>query len=57
MAEVDEVDRHEFEPIMICTECGAAEEDCECDDPYVEEVDECAVCGDGADEEQHEEDE
>jgi hypothetical protein len=40
----DEYD-HEFEPAQVCTNCDELEEDCECDDPFMEDSEECAECG------------
>lgn len=50
-----EIERHAFEARLLCTNCGEVEEDCDCDDPFVEEVDECVECDGAEDEEQHQE--
>jgi hypothetical protein len=40
-----EEEKHEFDPVMVCAECGELHEDCECDESTPEETEECAVCG------------
>lgn len=54
---VSDEEKHAFQAREICTECGETEDDCDCDDPFFEEIDECVECDGAADEEQHEEDE
>jgi len=41
------VEEHEWEPQQECSNCGEAEEDCECDDPMMEDssMDICDLCG------------
>jgi hypothetical protein len=46
---------HEFEPTEVCENCGTDTDNCDCeeDEQDFQEQDECAICGEGADEPIH----
>lgn len=41
---MSQLEVHEFEPVMICSNCDELHEDCNCDDTCLEETDECEYC-------------
>jgi hypothetical protein len=44
---------HEFDAVVVCTSCDEIMDNCECDDPFEDTIDECTQCGEPEDSEDH----